>query len=200
VTESHNDTGKQVSRDHDEVLQRDVHVSVLPAKGLRVVLDATEEERQILATRANVLSVERFTCEMLFKRWHKKGVSVTGEVSAQLTQECVISLEPLAASVVEEIDRTFVPEGSKLARPHINGEGEIVVDYESPDEPEPFSGDTLNAWDIALEHFLLGIEPFPRKPGAELSGAAIVGEGEVSVEAENPGPFAGLKDLLKSKK
>jgi hypothetical protein len=57
----------------------------------------------------------------------------------------------------------------------------------------------LNAWKIALEHFLLGVEPFPRKDGAALPEGENTGETDGSGQTGRPGPFAGLKDLLEPK-
>lgn len=180
-------------------LNYEVNVAVLPARGMRVVLEADAAEKLIIAREADAVSVDRFSCELLFKRWHRNGVSVTGEVFADIIQQCVITLEPVRSEVREPVDRTFIPDGSKLTRPHLNRDGEMVLDYEGRDEPEAYSGDTLNAWKIALEHFLLGVEPFPRKDGAALPEGENTGETDGSGQTERPGPFAGLKDLLEPK-
>lgn len=180
-------------------LSQTVNVAVLPARGLRIKLDADDKERALLAGKADALGVDRFSCELLFKRWHKNGVIVTGEVSADITQECVVTLEPVHNTIVEEIERLFVPDGSKLTRPRVNNEGELVLDFQGKDEPEPFSGDTLDAWEIAIEHFLLGVEPFPRKEGVEFEDA-MEGFGQPGEAEEKPNPFAVLKDYVANKK
>ncbi len=172
-----------------------INVAVLPTKGRRIKLEPDEAERRQLAIDADAISVEWFVAELEFKRWQKNGISVTGYVKANLTQECVVTLEPMQTSVEEEIDRTFLPEGSKLLRPRLNSEGELVVDYDGKDEPEPFVGENLDAWEIAIEHFLIGIDPYPRKPGAEFE-PVIESDGSQSSEES---PFAALKDLIKPK-
>lgn len=183
----------------DHKLHYPVSVVTLPGRGFRIVLEPDEAERAELARLAGIVSVNRFRAELLFKRWHKNGVAVTGEVQAQITQECAVTLEPLTNTVQEAVERWFVPDGSKLTRPQLNEEGEWVLDPDGPDIPDPFTGDTLDAWEIVLEHFLLGIDPFARKEGAELSLAPT---GQDAAEEEGDGrqtPFAGLKDLLKGR-
>jgi len=190
----------QSDNHHDNVpLHHEVNVAVLPTRGLRVVLNADAKERVILAEEAGVQSVKNFTGELLFKRWHKNGVTVTGQVMADIVQQCVVTLDPVDGKVSEQIDRTFVPENSKLARPRLSSEGELLLDYEGKDEPELFSGDTLNAWEIALEHFQLGIEPFPKKPDVALDEAEGFTQEGPADAGELHKPFAGLKDLLKPK-
>ncbi len=180
-------------------LSHTVNVAVLPARGLRIKLEADEAVRALLAHEANALRVDRFNCELLLKRWHKNGVIVTGEVSADITQECVVTLEPVHSRIFEEIERLFVPDGSKLTKPRLNNEGELVIDFDGKDEPEPFCGDTLNAWEIAIEHFLLGVDPFPRKEGVELDDA-VQATNQPEHSEEKPNPFAVLKDYVAKKK
>ena len=184
-----------MKNDETQSLSCLINITVLPAKGRRVKLEPDKRERKRLADEASVLSVEWFVAELVFKRWQVNVVSITGTVRANLTQECVVTLEPLQTTVHEEVDRTFVPEGSKLLRPKLNNEGELIVDYDGRDEPEPFVGENLDAWEIAIEHFLIGIDPYPRKPGAEFT-PLIESDGSDSLKES---PFAALKGLIKPK-
>lgn len=181
---------------HSRSLLYPVNVATLPGRGLRVLLEPGEAERADLARYVGVLSVNTFHGELVFRRWHKNGVAVSGEIRAHVTQECVVTLEPVVNSVSETVERWFVPDGSKLARPQLNQEGEWIIDPDGPDVPDPFTGDELDAWEIAMEHLLLGIEPYPRKQGAEFDQQGI-GETEDSGSTHRQKPFAGLKDLLK---
>ena len=184
-----------MARSKKKPLSLEVNVQVLPQKGMKLKIEPDAAQLKLIADEADIVSVERFVAELEFRRWQRKGVSVTGHVSADITQECVVTLEPVKSTIREEIDRTFLPEGSKLLKPKLDDEGELVLDVEGRDEPEMFGGVTLDAFAIALEHFILGIDPFPRKEGAEF-GEMISGE-EVSKEDAKESPFAALKDLFK---
>jgi hypothetical protein len=164
-----------------------VSVARLPQNGMPLKLAASEKERLALAKAHGLVSVQSFTAELLIKKWRKDGVKITGSVAADITQTCVVTLEPLAASIENEIDAVFVQEGSKLARPPLSPDGEIILDYEGADIPETFSGDAIDAGAVAEEFFGLAIDPYPRKPGAVLE-AALDEEPGIS----KPSPFAKL--------
>lgn len=185
-----------MTRNRDENLPtHTVNVTTLPSRGLRERLVAAAGEREAVAEKADILSLDLLEVELEFKRWRRNGVSVTGVVRAKLTQECVVTLEPVASELLEEIDRIFLPEGSRLLRPQLNSEGELIVDHEGRDEPEAFFGDTLDAWEIALEHFMLGIDPFPRKPGATFEQTTE--NDEDKSDGDENSPFSALKDLVR---
>ncbi len=164
-----------------------LQVNRLPAKGRTVTIEADAQQRDRLARLHGLLSVERFVAELLARPWKGDGVRVTGHVEADITQTCIVSLEPLESRVHESVEAIFVPEGSRLARMESEG-GEIVVEAESADLPEPFVGDRIDVGALAEEFFSLGIDPFPRKPGAVLTPAN---------KEEDERPAGPLYDALK---
>jgi hypothetical protein len=89
-------------------------------------------------------------------------------VEADITQACVVTLEPVTAHIDAPVEGLFLPEDSKLGRQGFGAGGEILLDAEGPDAPETFSGDTIDVGQLAEEFFGLAIEPYPRKPGARL--------------------------------
>jgi uncharacterized metal-binding protein YceD (DUF177 family) len=170
-----------------------VSVNRLPQAGMTVILKADADELKRLAKAHDLLEVSAFSAQMLVKKWRGDGVKVTGTVKADIVQNCVVTLEPLNSSLSNDIEAVFVPETSKLARPPVSGEGEIVLDYDGPDLPDTFSGDTIDAGALAEEIFGLAIDPYPRK-----QGAAFEFEDASASEAEaKPSPFAKLVDFPK---
>lgn len=144
-------------------------VARLPQKGLPVVIDADARQREALAAAHGLVSVDRFHAQLLVTPWKRNGVKVSGHVEADITQECVVTLEPLQAKIDESVEGLFLPEDSKLGRLGFGEGGEIHIDADGPDSPETFTGDTIDVGALAEEFFGLGIDPYPRKPGAELS-------------------------------
>jgi hypothetical protein len=169
-----------------------VSIARLPQNGMPLKLKANEKERLALAKAHDLISVQSFIAELLIKKWRKEGVKITGRLVAEITQDCVITLEPLISKIENEIDAVFVQEGSKLARPPLSADGEIVIDYDGADLPETFSGDAIDAGALAEEFFGLAINPYPRKPGAALQAA--LGE---EPDAPKPSPFAKLLKIGK---
>lgn len=146
-----------------------VHVARLPARGMTVTVEADEAQRTALAAAHGLRAVARFVATLLVESWKKGGVRVTGRVEASVVQDCVLTLEPVAGAIDEAVSALFLPEGSRLAAP---AEGEIVLDAEGDDAPEPFSGDTVDVGQLAEEFFALGIDPYPRREDAVLDHGA----------------------------
>ena len=164
-----------------------VSVARLPQRGMPVKLVATDEERAALARQFDLIEVKTFTADLTVAKWRRDGVKVTGTVSADIVQSCSITLEPLDAIAENEVDAVFVPEQSKLARVNTDANGEIVLDPDGPDAPETFAGDHLDLGQVAAEFFGLAIDPYPRKPGAELPPVL-----EIEREPAKVSPFAKL--------
>lgn len=158
-------------------------VTRLPQKGLPVVVEADARQRGALAEAHGLVSVEKFRAELLITQWKRNGVKVSGRVEADITQECVVTLDPLPARIDETVEGLFLPEDSKLGRLGFEAGGEIHIDAEGPDSPETFSGDTIDVGALAEEFFGLGIDPYPRKPDATL---ASEGDEEGSSQPEGP--------------
>lgn len=146
----------------------DVHVTRLPQRGLPVTIDADPAQRVALASEHGLLSVESWRAELLVAPWKRNGVKVSGRVTAAITQECVVTLDPLATSVDEAVEGLFLPEDSKLGRQGFGSAGEIIIDADGPDSPETFSGDTVDVGALAEQFFGLAIDPYPRKQGVAL--------------------------------
>ncbi|WP_192182608.1 YceD family protein [Mesorhizobium amorphae] len=147
------------------------NVARLPHKGLPVVIDADDRQRAALAGEHELLSVERYRAELLVAPWKRNGVKVSGRVEADITQACIVTLDPVAAHIDEPVEALFLPEQSKLGRQGFEGGGEIVLDADGPDSPETFSGNTIDVGALAEQFFGLAIDPYPRKAGASVEAA-----------------------------
>jgi hypothetical protein len=148
------------------------HVARLPQKGLPVVIEADTAQRQALAAAHGLLSVQAYRADLLVTPWKRHGVKVAGRVEADITQECVVTLEPLDAHIDEDVEGLFLPDDSKLGRHGFEGGGEIVLAADGPDSPETFHGDAIDVGALAEQFFGLAIDPYPRKPGVSLDSGA----------------------------
>ncbi|UUP19138.1 hypothetical protein NTH_03628 [Nitratireductor thuwali] len=165
-------------------------VSRLARKGTDLTITADADQRAGLAKAHGLLSVERFDAEIAVRPWKADGVRVKGEVFADIVQECVVTLDPLPARIAQDFEALFIPEDSRLARQEWR-DGEIVIEAEGADLPEPFSGDTIDLGAVAEEFFALAIDPYPRKKGTEIASKA-----ESATDEKKVGPlYEGLKKL-----
>ena len=166
------------------------HVARLPQRGLPVVIEADETQRLALAVEHGIVSVERFRADLSVEPWKRHGVKVTGRVEADITQECVVTLEPLKTHIDEAVEGLFLPEESKLGRLGFEEGGEILLTAEGPDSPETFHGDSIDVGALAEQFFGLGIDPYARKPGATLDAGDEEGVEESDFQRK-------LRSLLK---
>lgn len=101
-----------------------------------------------------------------------------------------MTLEPVPEQVVERFERTFLPEAEAAQEePDENVEVDFILEAEDP--PEILTGHTVNLLEIVAEHLALGLDPWPRKSGAEIDTKWQAGE--EAEEASNP--FDILKQL-----
>lgn len=168
-----------------------VRVGQVSHNPLEVRIEADERERAALAELWDIVGVQALSAELKMRRWKKDGVKVIGTVHAEVTQACVVTLEPVPQVIDDEVEEVFVPEGSPLARMPANDAGEIVFDAEGPDLPEPFSGDEIDVGALVAEVAALALDPYPRKVDASFGGHV---ESDAA-DDRKPSPFAVLKGL-----
>jgi uncharacterized metal-binding protein YceD (DUF177 family) len=166
------------------------HISANPVT-VKLVADARELEQ--LARLWKVERVRRLESELQVSRWKKDGVRIHGRAEAEIVQACVVTLDPVETVIAEDVDRIYVPDGSRLARLVLDERGEMVLDPEGADIPEAFTGDTIDAGGAICEAIALAIDPYPRKPGVEFADHIESSE----VNDAKPSPFAVLKDWKK---
>ena len=166
-----------------EPFSRIIRIDALPKDGETVTIEATRTEREALAAFLELPSIEALTATLAVRPTAGGGARATGAVRGELTQTCVVTLEPFPAVVEEEIDVRFAPRAVDDARP----EEELSMGGE--DEPDPVVDGRIDLGALAAEFFALGLDPYPRKDGAEFEPPA---EPQADVS-----PFAVLKGETK---
>jgi uncharacterized metal-binding protein YceD (DUF177 family) len=157
-----------------------VRLESVPEAGLlHLDLVADAEVRAGLAALAGVREMPRLEAAIDLVRQGER-LRATGRVSATVGQTCVVTLEPLENRVDEPIDVMFAPQPTGDS-----ADGSEAREADEP--PEPLVHGTVDLGAIAAEFLLLGIDRYPRKPGAEFSAPVEAGEGA--------GPFAVLAKL-----
>src|SRR5262249_19948551 len=156
--------------------------SDVPDGGRHLDLVAGEGVRAAIARLAGLDAVPRLEASFDVTPRGRGGLHVVGRVSATVGQLCVVTLEPIKNEIEEPIDVVFAP-----------GAAPSLVDREievtDEDVPEALVGGTVDLGAIATEFLLLGIDPYPRKPGAVFQAPAA---GEDAAH-----PFAALAALKK---
>lgn len=156
-----------------------IRLEDIPETGLHLDLIADSNVRAGLAALAGVADMPRIEVAIDLIR-HGSGLRATGRVSATVGQTCVVTLEPMENLVEEPIDVTFATASAE------DPPGQSVA-VQADEPPEVLVDGAVDLGRIATEFLLLGIDPYPRKPGAE-----FVPRAEENTAA---GPFAALAKL-----
>ncbi len=144
--------------------------------GLSLMVEANESECGAIALRLRVPSIQSLHCAWVLRPGHDGTVEANGSLRARLHQECVVSLDAFATDVVEEFAVRFVPAGRETG------------EADDPDEPDELiiEDGALELGEATVEQLALALDPYPRKPGAELPAEVVDASGN---------PFAALARL-----
>jgi len=165
-----------------------IRVDEIPETGQRVTVIADERTRMALAPIVGVDAVLQLEAIFELLRRGRDGVQVIGTVTGRVGQTCVVTLEPIENDISEAVDLTFVPRGAEATVDRV--QGIVLHGTEEPEPPEALNHGTVDLGKIATEFFLLGIDRYPRKPGAQFASPAT--------EEAGTKPFAALAALRDS--
>lgn len=147
------------------VRRRDV-----PPGGVRVEKrDLAPDVLAAFARAAGVDALSDFSLVVRVLPHAADGVKVEGRVTARVTQACVVTLEPVEQVIDEEVTVRFRPEGSLPAAVLVQDEDGPAIDA-SADGDDPMEDDRIDLAAIAAEFLTLGVDPYPRTPGAVFDG------------------------------
>lgn len=169
---------------------RAIDVADIPPAGLVEDIAATPEERAALARRFGLLSLDRLDARLTIKALHGGLFRVEGDLVAEVTQRCVVSLEPVPARLAVPLVATFVKASRRDAvEVHLDGAGE-------EDDPEPLADGRIDLGETVAQHLALALDPYPRKPGVDIGQVigAVAGE---THEEPTSSPFSKLSEFKK---
>jgi hypothetical protein len=155
--------------------------------GQHFELVADNDVRAAVARLVGLRDLPRLKANFDVRRHGADGLHVSGRMSATVGQNCVVTLEPLANEVEEDIDLLFAPP------PPVEHKADEAVEEASErpqrswNGPEPLIGGVVDLGALATEFLILGLDPYPRKPGAVFEAPQDV--------KPDPGPFAALAGL-----
>jgi uncharacterized metal-binding protein YceD (DUF177 family) len=163
----------------DLVFSHPLAIADLPPEGAAVTLVPDEAERAALARHVDALAVPRLVAELKATPDGKGGVAIEGDLAATVRQTCVVSLEPFDNTVNEHLDLRFLPEGTASA-----GAEETADERDAADI---ISDGVIDLGAIVAEFLALGVDPYPRRPGATFAAPQY--------EDGGSSPFAALAKL-----
>jgi uncharacterized metal-binding protein YceD (DUF177 family) len=147
---------------------------------MELSLEASPEERRMLAERFDLLSIDSLSGHARLERCGE-GVILRGRLEAQVAQACVISLEEVRSTV----DETFE---CRFTRP-----GAAVPDAAWDQDVEPLAGTELDVGEIFAQQLALALDPYPRAPDAYALVSRELGPHIAFGDAEPEGALAVVR-------
>ena len=150
-------------------------------------IEANEAERAALATRFDLIAVDRLSATIALKR-EGDVVDAIGRLSASVVQPCIASGDPVPAVIATDLAIRFIPVS--------DDRGEDVELDASAIDTVDYRGGAIDLGEAAAETLALALDPFPRSPHADaaLRAAGVLSEDEAKMGSS---PFAALKGLGK---
>lgn len=155
-------------------------------EGTSVTRSATADELIELARELDILACDRLTATYKIKPLSGGRYAFSGTLDADVTQACVVSLEPVPARIGEEFAVTLAPPAALEDEPLVAGDREVS----SIPDTAPIVDGRIEAGDLIYEILSAALDPYPRKAGIEFDWVDPKFK-----DAGNEGPFAALGKL-----
>jgi uncharacterized metal-binding protein YceD (DUF177 family) len=148
---------------------------------------ATAEERVELARELDILSCEGLSVAYEISPLNAGRYRFAGTLECDVTQACVITLDPLQAHLSEPFSIELGPAGMLDDEPSDGGDREVL----SIPDVEPIEDGRIEVG--AMVHGVLSaaIEPYPRKSDAAFDWV----DPKIEADAAAASPFAALAKL-----
>ncbi len=141
-----------------------------------------------IAEWAGVAAVHSLEAKVRVLRAGESTFRYSGQLTAELDQNCVVTMEPVRESISRDFERTYVVVPRRHSRPAM-----MELSKEDLDEAETLDSPVIDLAAPILEELALAIDPYPRAPGAVFE--APPGLDEIVEPAPRESPFAVLGQL-----
>ena len=175
-----------MSAEHTEKAEfpRPVDLARIGDTGTRMTIEANAAERAALARRFDVQAIDSLRAELELRRVRGGGAAVklTGRVAAEVTQSCIVTLEPVKQHVEEDFEVVYSDD--------VTDEQSAIGAASDIAWPEPLPEGALDVGEAVAEQLSLALDPYPRAPGVAVEARWTGEDGAAK-------PFAALGKLKK---
>jgi uncharacterized metal-binding protein YceD (DUF177 family) len=160
-------------------------------EGVAGTREATDEERIELARELDILSCDRLFVRYQIRPMGKERFAFSGTLEAGVTQACVVSLEPVPATLSESFSIELAPPGALEEEDVEPGDREVS----SVADVEPIEEGRIAVGELVYAVVSAALDPYPRKPGVEFDWV----DPRISDDPSAASPFAALAKLKRDK-
>lgn len=174
---------------HRPPLTRKMRVSEIEDEAPQTIA-ITEAERAEIVDLLDLVALEALEFDYRLRRGGGGRVHLSGHLKANATQTCVVTLEPVPASLDIPVEIDFWP---RPALQSLEKRAEDPSQAGPIDWPEAITDDTIDLGPVVYETFATALDPYPKKEGASFQWS----QGNSEPEDRESSPFAALKQLKK---
>ncbi len=173
------------------------NLETIKKTGTKLDLIADKEECEKLAVRFSIPEVVYLKAVCQLQKMDEKEIGdyrLEVKMSAEVVQQCVLTLEYINESIEEEFCIIF----KEISVEKANVEQNKEVDFELEEvDIEFISSLEVDLGEYVAEYLSLSINPYPRRPEvrAEELGYKLIDEDQGTLEVKKENPFSVLKDL-----
>lgn len=161
--------------------------STIGERGITETRTASPEELAEIARALDIVSAERFTATYEIKTLRKGHFRLKGTLEADVTQACILSLEPVQRQHAEDYSIELRPEADADDPEPTEGEIEIL----SLPDVEIYHDGRIEVGTLLVEILAAALDPYPKREGAEFDWVDPKAKGDDG----KVNPFAVLAKL-----
>jgi len=169
---------------------RGIAVQDIPPGGVADRLALDQDERRSVADLLGVAGVAEFLFDYQLIPSGKGRYRLKGRLRASVTQECVLTLEPIEVRYDENlVIDLWPPKDVAMAEKFAGDEGRSIL----LDGPEPIVDEMIDVGQLAYEYLASELNPYPRKENAAFEWT----DEDRDQDSETRKPMAHLGELLR---
>lgn len=171
---------------------RPFKVERLRGGSMRLQIEADAAERAALIDRFDLVALDRLEADLTIRAGAGGTVRLSGRLIADATQACIATLEPVPAPLDVAFEMSFAEDAAD------DGLGEIVIDMDAEDSPDPIENGEIDLGEAVVQQMAVALDPYPRSPDApsfdDDDPDSADGNGpDVEPAPARPSPFAVLR-------
>lgn len=145
-------------------------------------IEADASECEALARRFGLLTINNLSAKISMRQSMNGLIHLTGRLSADVVQECVVTLESVPATLDEPFEQHYT------MRPM--DDGDELLPFDDEDAPEPVENGMIDLGEAVAQQLAIALDPYPRLTNAEFDPGVPVPEDD-----ERPKPLAAIAKL-----
>lgn len=162
-------------------------VTDIPERGLSETRAATGEELIELARELDITSCDGVRVAYEIRPLGAGRYRFAGSLEADVTQACVVTLDPVPAHVSEAFAIELAPAGELPDEEPVSGDREVS----SVPDLEPIEDGRIEVGAMVFAVLSAALPSYPRKEGAEFDWV----DPKIKADPEGASPFAALAKL-----